>query len=54
MIRDKFLIFVELQRTAEEYVRQYGRLDRKTIEAFENANALKREILTQLDAIEGI
>jgi hypothetical protein len=48
-LKEKFISFCELQKAANLERSLKGHEDRDTIEAYERANKLKREILEGLD-----
>lgn len=48
-LKNKFLSFVEMQRSANACKEAFGSDDPKTVDAYQQANQLKREILEALD-----
>ena len=48
-LKEKFLSYVEMQRSANDCKDAYGIESEKTKEAYEKANQLKREILDALE-----
>ena len=44
-LKETFLTYVELQRTANVTRDQYGAMSIQTVEAYQKANELKRKIL---------
>lgn len=50
-LKDKFLVYVEYQRAAEHALRTQG--PTASIDSFEKANKLKRDILMMMDELEG-
>ena len=51
-ITNKFLKFCELQRNANSIRESKGSNHSMTISAYESANKLKREILTEIEKLE--
>lgn len=51
-IKEKFLTYVELQRSANDFRTAFGIDDLRTVEAYQKANLLKREVLTAIEDIE--
>lgn len=51
-LRDKFLSYTEVERSAEEMLKALGPGDQQTIYAFEKANKMKREILNRIEELE--
>ena len=52
-LKEKFLVYVELQRNANDIKNSKGSSHNDSIAAYEKANIVKREILNALDDIEG-
>lgn len=48
-LREKFIKFCELTKSAEEIKARRGYNDSQTLKAFEELNKLKREILEEID-----
>lgn len=51
-IKEKFVKYVELQRTANDYRMRLGSQDIATVEAYQKANELKREVLSEIEDME--
>jgi len=51
-VKEKFLSYVELQRTAYEYRNVYGPNDPRTVKVYEKANEKKREVLEAIEILE--
>jgi hypothetical protein len=51
-LKDKFLIYVEYQRTAELFFYTEGALSSNTKSMFEEANRRKQELLEMFDQVE--
>lgn len=51
-IKDMFLTYVELQRSATDILVAHGPENIKTVQAFFNANQQKRKVLDAIEDIE--
>jgi hypothetical protein len=51
-LKEQFLTYVEQQRNANAHREAYGPDDRRTIEAYANANNLKRKMLETIEEVE--
>lgn len=51
-LKDRFLIYVELQRNARSILLAYGPDDSRVIAAYEKANEQKRKVLTEIEELE--
>lgn len=51
-LKEKFLMFVEQQRSANSCKEVYGAHDPKTVDAYQRANEMKREVLDLIDKKE--
>lgn len=51
-IKEKFLKYVELQRSANEYRMRLGTDDIATVDAYQRANEVKREVLSEIEEME--
>jgi hypothetical protein len=51
-VKEKFLSYVEMQRSARNYREVYGIDDPRTTEAYEKANVLKRQVLEMIEELE--
>ena len=51
-IKEKFLSYVELQRSANDCRNAYGIDDPKTVDAYQRANEVKRIVLREIDELE--
>ena len=51
-LKEKFLSYVEQQRSANAAREAYGPDDPKTVDAYMKANETKREVLNMIDNIE--
>ena len=51
-LKEKFLSYVEKQRSARNYREVYGSTDPRTTLAYEKANELKREVLNMIASAE--
>jgi hypothetical protein len=52
MLKEKFLSYVEQQRSANQAREAYGIDDPRTVDAYMKANQTKREVLTLIEALE--
>lgn len=52
-LKEKFLRFAELQRSANSYKEAYGYDDPKTVDAYQRANEMKRLVMNEIDELEG-
>lgn len=52
MIKDKFLVYCEMQRNARSMREAYGPEDKRTIAAYEKANEQKRKVLDAIEVLE--
>ena len=52
MLKDKFLSYVEQQRSANATREAYGPDDLRTVDAYMKANQTKREILNLIEELE--
>lgn len=48
-LKEKFLSYVEQQRSANNYREVYGPDDPKTVDAYQRANLTKREVLDLIE-----
>lgn len=53
-IKSLFLKYVELQQCANDYKMSSGAHNQSTIDAYTKANAVKREILLELEKLEQV
>ena len=51
-LKEKFLSYVEQQRSANAYKEAYGPDDPKTVDAYQRANQTKREVLSLIEEME--
>jgi len=51
-LKEKFLSYAETQRNARSCREAYGPQDMRTIEMYDKANRLKREVLDMIDEYE--
>lgn len=51
-LKDKFLSFVEMHRSANATKEAYGPDDPRTVDAYQNLNLRKREIAEAIDELE--
>jgi len=51
-LRAKFLCYVELQRNANVMRESCGHDDPKTVDAYQKANEIKREVLNRIEELE--
>lgn len=51
-LKEKFLSYVELQRSANDYCNNLGSDDPKTVDAYMKANEVKRQVLKMIEEIE--
>ena len=51
-LKEKFLMYVEQQRSANSCRDAYGPDDPKTVDAYQRANQIKREVLTLIEEVE--
>lgn len=51
-VKEKFLSYVELQRAANEYRHAYGPDDPKTVDAYQRANEMKRQVMNLIEELE--
>ena len=51
-LKEKFITYCELQRSARDYRERLGVDDKQTIEAYYKANAAKREVLDMIEELE--
>ena len=51
-LKEKFLSYVEMQRGANATREAYGPHDPKTVDAYQQANQIKREVLKMIEEIE--
>ena len=52
VLKDKFLNYVEKQRCARQILLARGHEDPQTVDAYQAANQLKREVLDLIEALE--
>ena len=52
MLKDKFLSYVEQQRSANATREAYGPDDPRTVDAYMKANQTKREVLDLIEELE--
>jgi hypothetical protein len=52
-LKEKFLQFAELQRSANSYREAYGSDDPKTVDAYQRANEMKRLVMNEIEELEG-
>lgn len=52
-LKEKFITYCELQRSARNYRERLGSENKQTIEAYDKANAAKREVLNMIEQLEG-
>jgi len=52
MVKDKFLSYVEQQRSANATREAYGPDDPRTVDAYMKANQTKREVLNLIEELE--
>ncbi len=53
-LKETFLLYVELQCSANNYKESYGINDSKTTEAYARANQKKREMIELIEALESV
>ena len=51
-LKEKFLSYVEKQRCARQILLSKGHEDPMTVDAYQAANELKREVLNMIEALE--
>jgi hypothetical protein len=51
-LKEKFLSYVEMQRSANDRKTAYGPDDIRTVEAYQKANDMKRNFMNQLEELE--
>jgi hypothetical protein len=51
-LKEKFLSYVEMQRSANDYRNAHGSDDIRTVEAYQRANDTKRQVLDMIENIE--
>jgi len=51
-LKEKFISYCELQRSARNYRERLGADDKQTISAYDKANAAKREVLNMIEELE--
>lgn len=51
-LKEKFLSYVEMQRSANDHKIAHGPDDIRTVEAYQKANELKRNFINQLEELE--
>lgn len=51
-LKEKFLSYVEMQRSARSYREFHGPDDPKTVNAYQRANQMKREVLNLIEDLE--
>jgi len=51
-LKEKFLSYVEMQRSANDHKIVHGPDDIRTVEAYQKANEMKRKFLIQLEDFE--
>lgn len=51
-LKETFLKYSELQRNARNYKEAYGTFDPRTVEAYERANKVKRQVMDEIDELE--
>ena len=51
-LKEKFITYCELQRSARDYRERLGAENRSTVEAYAKANAAKREVLRMIEELE--
>lgn len=51
-LKNKFLKYCELQRSAQNYREVHGTDDPRTVDAYQRANEIKREVLNLIDKYE--
>ena len=51
-VKEKFLSYVEMQKSARNYREVYGSDDPRTVDAYQKANHVKREVLSAIEELE--
>ena len=51
-LKEEFISYCEMQRNADEMLKQYSSNSDKVILAFEKANIMKRSLMDKLEAID--
>ena len=51
-LKEKFLMYAELQRSANSYKEAFGPDDPKTVDAYQKANEVKRNVLIDIEELE--
>lgn len=51
-LKEKFLTYVEMQRSARNYREVHGVDNPKTVDAYQRANQVKREVINMIDELE--
>lgn len=51
-IKERFLSYVELQRNANSYRESYGTDDPRTVDMYQRANEVKREVMNAIEDLE--
>lgn len=51
-IKERFLVYVELQRNANSMRMSYGSDDPRTVDAYQKANQVKREVADAIEDLE--
>jgi hypothetical protein len=51
-LKEKFITYCELQRSARDYRERLGAEDKQTVAAYDKANAAKREVLRLIEELE--
>jgi hypothetical protein len=52
-LKEKFLMYAELQRSANSYKDAFGPDDPKTVDAYQRANEMKRLVMNEIEELEG-
>jgi len=52
-LKEKFLQFAELRRSANSHREAYGSDDPKTVDAYQKANKMKRLVMNEIEELEG-
>ena len=51
-LKEKSLSYVEMQRNARNYREVHGADDPRTVDAYQRANQVKREVLNMIEELE--
>ena len=51
-LKEQFLSYVEMQRSANAYKEAYGANDPRTVDAYQKANEMKKKVMNDIEELE--